>query len=52
MQFFTGNPNLQSVFLFWKKVMGVQSEVARASHGQLDAAKMKVSYFHCLPVLA
>jgi hypothetical protein len=41
MQFFTGNPNLQSVFLylFWKKVMGVESEVGRASHGQFDATK-------------
>jgi hypothetical protein len=41
IQFFKGNPNLNFV----------QREVGRANHGQIDAAKLNLSFFHCLFVL-
>jgi len=34
-----------------KKVMGVQSKVGRASRGQIDAVKLNLPFFCCLPVL-
>jgi hypothetical protein len=51
VQFFMRNLNLQSEFLYLleKKVMGIQSEVVRASHGQIDVAKLNL-YILSLPL--